>query len=129
MDMKLIERWYQVEQQLGALKAEELQLRKQIFAEAFPTPTEGSKENKMDLAGGWILQGDHKVNRKVDEAVVRTLATMDNAAPLVDKCFNFKPSLVLGEFKKLEGDDLILLADAVTETPGTPGLKVVLPKR
>lgn len=129
MDMKKIERWYQVSEQLGTLKAEELALRKEIFAEAFPNPIEGTKENKMDLAAGWILQGDHKINRKVDEAVVSTLATGDNTAPLIDRCFNYKPSLILKEFKALGSNDLALLADAVTETPGTPGLKIVLPKR
>lgn len=128
MDIKKVERWFEIDKQLSVLKAEEIALRKEIFTEAFPNPVEGSK-NKMPLAAGWILQGDHKINRKVDEAVVRTLATGDNTAPLIDRCFNFKPSLILKEFKALEGDDLNLLADAVTETPGTPSLKVVLPKR
>lgn len=128
MDMKKVERWYTLSEKLAEIKAEELALRKEIFGEAFPAPIEGSKENKMPLAQGWILQGDHKINRKVDEAVVRTLHT-GNTAPLIDRCFNFKPSLILKEFKALEDSDLNLLADAVTETPGTPGLKVVLPKR
>lgn len=129
MDMQKIERWYQVSEQLGKLKIEELALRKEIFGEAFPNPTEGSKENKMDLAAGWILQGDHKINRKVDEAVVATLQADDNTRALIDRCFEWKPKLKLAAFKALDSDELNLLADAVTETPGTPSLKVVLPKR
>ena len=129
MDMQKVERWYQVSEQLGKLKVEELALRKEIFAEAFPNPVEGSKENKLPLAAGWILQGDHKINRKVDEAVVATLQAGDNTRGLVDTCFEWKPKLKLAAFKALDGEDLNLLADAVTETPGTPSLKVVLPKR
>lgn len=128
VNMQELNEWYKLQEQLDTIKAKELEMRKRIFGAAFPNPTEGSKDNKLPLAEGWILQGDYKINRKVDEATVHTLNT-GNTAPLVDKLFNFKPTLILKEWKALSPEDLVTMADAVTETPGTPSLKIVLPKR
>lgn len=125
---KLI-RWHELNEQLTKVKAEEILLRKEIFGEAFPDPTEGSKENKMNLPDGWILQGDYKITRTVDRAVVDTLLRGDNTGPLIDLCFDYKPSLVLKEWKGLGDEDRALLSDAVTEKPGAPALKIILPKR
>jgi hypothetical protein len=129
LEQQKLDRWFNVSQQLEALKAEELELRKELFAAAFEDPKEGTKENKFSLADGWILQGDYKINRNVDAAVVSTLSTMDNMQALIARVFTYKPSLNLAEWKKLDHDDRVALADAVTEKPGTPALKIVRPKR
>jgi hypothetical protein len=129
IDTNKLSRWYTLTQEIEERRSEELTLRKELFGAAFPDPSEGGKDNKMNLADGWILQGDYKINRTVDRAVVDILAKGDNTAPLVDKVFDYKPSLVLKEWRALSAEDRILLADAVTEKPGTPALKVVLPKR
>lgn len=129
IDMAKLQEWHDLSTQLEQIKVRELELRKELFGAAFPDPTEGSKENKMNLAQGWILQGDYKINRTVDRAAVEALRGGDNTAPLVDRVFDFEPSLVLKEWKQLDKADRALLADCVTEKPGTPALKIVLPKR
>jgi hypothetical protein len=83
----------------------------------------------VPLEAGYILQADHKINRSVDEAVVSALMKADNTRPLAEKVFRYKPELVLKEFKGLSLEDKKIIADAVTEKPGTPALKIVLPKR
>ena len=121
--------WWAASQALDALKVRELALRNELFKRQFPNPVEGSAENKVPLGEGWILQADHKINRNVDEAVVSALMKGDNTRPLAEKVFRYKPELVLKEFKGLSPEDKKIVADAVTEKPGTPALKIVLPKR
>jgi len=121
--------WYRVDQQLSAVKVRELELRKALFARSFPAPVEGSAQNKKDLSEGWILQGDYKINRSVDDAVVSALMKGDNTRALAERVFRYKPELNLKEYKGLSPEDKKLIADAVTEKPGTPSLEVKLPKR
>lgn len=125
-----IQEWWLVDQHMAEVKARELALRKRIFDEAFPAPTEGSANNKMPLSEGWILQGDYKINRTVDEATVVSFRAMgDNVAAIVDSVIKWKPELKLKEWKALDAETRKLLAEMVIEKPGTPALEVKLPKR
>jgi hypothetical protein len=121
--------WWAASQALDALKVRELAMRNELFKRQFPNPVEGSAENKVPLGEGWILQADHKINRNVDEAVVSALMKGDNTRPLAEKVFRYKPELVLKAFRDLSDEEKKIVADAVTEKPGTPALKIVLPKR
>lgn len=121
--------WWAASQALDALKVRELALRNELFKRQFPNPVEGSAENKVPLGEGWILQADHKINRNVDEAVVSALMKGDNTRALAEKVFRYKPELVLKEYRALDDEARKMIADAVTEKPGTPALKIVLPKR
>lgn len=125
-----IQEWWLLDQHRKEVQARELELRKHIFAQSFPAPTEGSSGNKMPLAEGWILQGDYKINRTVDEATVASLRAMgDNVASLVDSVVRWKPELNLKVWKAMAEEDRKLLAEMVIEKPGTPALEVKLPKR
>lgn len=125
-----IQEWWLVDQHRKDVQARELALRKRIFEEAFPTPAEGAERNKMSLGEGWILQGDYRIHRTVDEAMVATLRGMgDNVATIVDGVIRWKPELKLKEWKALDADTRKLLAEIVVEKPGTPTLEVKLPKR
>lgn len=121
--------WWSVSQSLDAIKARELELRKELFARQFPNPVEGSAENKVQLGDGWILQADYKINRTVDDAVVSALMQGDNTRALAQKVFRYKPELNLKDFKALSPEERALISEAVTEKPGTPALSIKLPKR
>ena len=129
VDQVKLAAWFKVSKVLEDAKVEEIKLRKELFGEAFPDPTEGSKENKLELADGFILQGDYKINRTLDQAVISTLAKGDNTKTRVDKLIDYKPALILKEWKALTDADMILVADMVTEKPGAPSLKIVKPKK
>jgi len=126
---QLTTEWWAASQSLEAIKTRELALRNELFKRQFPNPVEGSAENKVPLGGGYILQADHKINRNVDEAVVSALMKGDNTRALAEKVFRYKPELVLKEYRALDDEARKVIADAVTEKPGTPALKIVLPKR
>ena len=127
-NQKKIERWFELQTQLEAIKQEELELRREIFGEQFPNPVEGS-DNKVDLGGGWILQATQPYTRSVDAAVASTLRADKETRKLVDSVLDYKPSLKTREWKALTDNERVILADLVIEKPGTPSLKITFPKR
>lgn len=127
---KLVE-WQKANEQLTFLKAHEMQLRKEVFAEAFPTPIEGT--NKLALDDAHQLTAQYKLNRKLDDAalIVSGQALYDQGVPL-DKLVVYKPELKVAEFKALQTEDnakFQLFAQLVTESPGSPTLSITMPKR
>lgn len=129
IDQAKLNEWWEITQRLEVDKLRETELRKDLFGMAFPDPTEGSVKNKVNLSDGYILQGDYKINRTLDQAVISTLSKGDNTRPLVDTVIKYNPALILPAWKKLSDVDRALLADMVTEKPGTPALSIVKPKR
>ena len=138
-----LKRLYELQEQLATLKSTESMLRRRIGDHFFPTPTEGSKENKYPLAQlgdntGAILQMDHKINRTVLEpelAVLKTKITESQGtdAPLSKLPFNklvkYKPELVKAEYNKLTDEEKKLMDEALNIKPGMPEVSIVIPKR
>ena len=60
--------WYNLTIELEKIKTAELELRKKIFAGFFTDPNEGV--NTAQLSEGWVLKGQHKINRSVDIALL-----------------------------------------------------------
>ena len=130
-DQALASGWFKVKEELDALKARESLLRKQIADAAFPEDEriEGAN-NKLDIGGGYVLQLDHKINRTVDEAGVLSLSEeMRKEGIAVDDVFKTKLSFGVAAYRKLDEDQVKLVDQCLTEKPGTPGLKIVLPKK
>ena len=118
----LISEWDDAVAKADYWKEKELELRLKIFGTAFPTPKVGA--NKIRINYGMALVGTHRINYKVDKPAILTMYNQDNVRPIVDKVINFRPEVKEGEYKKLTPDDLKLIAEAITETPGTPALEV-----
>ena len=123
--------------QLAKVKAAEAMLRSRLAKHFFPTPTEGSKDNKHPLNDGTgaILQMDHKVNRKVlpDQLDVLKAKIDGEGSNLPKLPFNklvkYTPELVKAEYNKLTTEERKLLDEALEIKDGMPELKVVVPKR
>lgn len=120
--------WHETKQQMAALSAKEIDMRKEIFAEAFPEPTEGSSGNKLEIGDGFILQGDYKITRTLDEAAYHALLKTE-AAPVVNGVTELKPKLDLRRYKALLPDARLAIAEMILEKPGTPALSIVQPKK
>ncbi len=116
-----------IQAEIATLKAEEMELRKDLFSRVFPDPVEGSK-NKADIENGYILQATHKINRKVEQDEAQKLMDGDNTRPLAEKIFKVTYALKLAAYKGLDDEDKKLAAAAVTEKAGTPVLEVKKPK-
>lgn len=130
--------WYQIQDQLARLKAQEVILRCKLFKHHFPTPKEGTNDLELGpllvAAGipddGRVLKGGHTINRTVDEAALLVLAPAftENKIP-VDKLIKRKPELAKGEYNKLTKEEKQLFDQALIVKPGTPSLEVVLPAK
>lgn len=132
-----IAKWYEIQEQLTELKAAEAMLRRRLADHFFPTPTEGSAENKMPLNDGTgaILQMDHKINRTVLEPELDAYKAASkepgsNMPKLpINKLVKYKPELVKAEYNKLTEEERKACDTFLNIKPGMPDLKVVIPKR
>ena len=129
-------RWYKLKNQLAKVKGEEAMLRSRIFKHYFPTPTEGSKENKVPLNDGTgaILQADHVINRTVDEQQLEALRTAiaekGSNLPQINlaNLIRWKPELNKTEYNKLSTDERHTMDTALIIKPGSPQLEIKIPK-
>lgn len=120
--------WFQLQEQLNNIKAQEMDLRKKIFAAYFRTPVEGT--NTEPLSGGWVLKGQYKIDRKVDEAVLVTLGSVLKEHKInVKDLINYKPELNLRAYRNLDEEQMKLFNQVLVIKPGSPALEIVKPKR
>ena len=118
-----VEEWKEAKAELDRFKRLEMKLRKELFAEVFPTPKEGT--NKTELAG-FAFKGVHKLNYTLEEALVpnvRSALQKLNVNP--DTIFKVKVNLIKKGFENLTGQAKEILEEAVTVKAGSPTLTIV----
>ena len=120
--------WHQLKDEAATLAAQEKELRVEIFNLAFPNPEEGSKYNKIDLADGYVLQGDYKINRRIDEAALGEVQKQMDPV-MFNRAFRFKPELNKSGYKDLTDEQQRIASIAIIATPGTPALDIVQKKK
>jgi hypothetical protein len=120
--------WFELTQKLSDIKAAEMELRKKIFAAYFTNPNEGT--NTHPLSDGWVLKGQYKIDRKVDEAVLTTLSTVFKDHKIVVKdLVTYKPELNIRAYRDLDEEQQKLFNQALVIKPGSPAMEIVKPKR
>ncbi len=131
-----LEEWYRLQEQLKKIKASEMLLRQKIFGFYFQAPVEGT--NSAPLADGWVLKGKHTINREVDPGALGAMrvpdtetgkSRFDAAGINVDKLIQYKPSLVLKEYRTLTDEQQKLFDQCLIVKPGSPSLEIVLPAK
>lgn len=129
--------WFKLKQQLAQVKSAEALLRSRVFKFFFPTPVEGSKDNKYTIPDGTgaVLQATHVINRDVDMGELTALrdaisAEGSNLPKLkLDELIKWKPELVKAEYNKLSDEDRAVFDRVLIVKPGSPSLDIVHPKR
>lgn len=122
-----IGRWTQLSQQLAAIKDEEMKLRKELFEECFPSPTEGTAT--VDMPEGWKLKGTYKLTRSLDEAALpAVIAELHKHKVSTDQLITYKPNLSLSAYRKMDDKWRKVLEQAMEIKPGAPTLELVAPK-
>lgn len=127
--MRLLGRWEQVSLLCSLFGEAEMDMRKTLFAGAFPNPKENTNVHK--LPDGREIVGQHKINRRIDEAALKvTLDAMREAGVANwDKLVKFKPELAKSEWNSLSDEMKLKFSPAVISTPGSPSLEIRVPKR
>lgn len=142
-----IQRWLSAKEQLALIKEQEMELRKQVSAMLFPTPTKGTQ--RFPLGNGYAVKLVHKINYKLgdpdltdkDGAKIKVQEQIENVMNAVEKCGNegaflvdrlFKTSYSLyeGEYNKLDPTSPIkqLIDKILTTEDASPSLELESPK-
>jgi hypothetical protein len=120
--------WYDLQQELKRVKAKEILLRKKIFGNAFPSPDEGT--NSFPLNDGYVLKGKYSLQRDIDQGAFDAIKDKLRETKVnPDLLVQYKPSLVLREYRKLTEDQQLLFDECLIIKPGSPSLEIVLPKK
>lgn len=123
-----IQQWYVLQDQLKKLKASEMLLRTRIFKGLFPNPVEGT--NNYPLPDQWVLKGGYKLTRNIDIGSLQAMRERFAAAGVrPDSLVEYKPSLVLSEYRTLTEEQRQLFDQCLEIKPGSPSLEIVLPAK
>lgn len=122
---EILTRHQKLVKKLAELKKEEMEVRKMLIDGAFPGVTDEGTHT-FEMADGRVLKATINYTRSVDATAIQpVLEQLREAGVDTTRLFNWKPSLVVGEYKKL-GHNVQKIADAcITTKPGAPTLKVV----
>lgn len=120
-----LQKWWQQQQQLIALKTAEILARKDLVKFYFANPREGT--NRLDLGGGYDLKLDFGYDRKVDEAALdATKASEFKKLGLSkDELFTYKPQLNLKAYRKLNAAQRAFIDELMDVKETTPQLHIV----
>lgn len=119
----MLDEWRRLVVELEGYKARELELRKKLFAGAFPAPIEGTQ--RVTLTDGTVLKGVFKLNRKLDMDVLNGLNLPQRTKDVVVR---MKPELDMKMYRTLSDEDRTIFDDCLTITPGTPSLEIEDPE-
>jgi hypothetical protein len=123
-----LERWFLLREKIVPLVELEMELRKEIFADFFSDPKEGT--NTFVLPGGWHLKGKHVINRNVDEAMlaVKKELLLEKGIP-VGQIIAYKPKLEVKSYRALSDEQKLLFDQVLDIKPGSPQLEIVKPAK
>lgn len=115
----MLEQWKETAEEIERLKSLELDLRKKLFAGAFPQPEEGIQ--RVTLTDGTILKGTFRLNRKIN---AKKLADVELPEAIKNRVIRQKPELDLKMYRTLTEADRQEFDRCLTITPGTPALEI-----
>lgn len=120
-----LQKWWQSQQQLIALKAAEILARKDLVKFYFANPREGT--NRLDLGGGFDLKLDFGYDRKVDEAALDAAKASEfkKLGLSKDDLFVYKPALNLKAYRKLNAVQRAFIDELMDVKETTPQLHIV----
>lgn len=124
----MLAEWQAVKKTAAIASAREMELRKALFAGAFPDPKEGT--NKITLADGVIFSATHKINRTVDTNLtavglaIAELTKLGNNEITPDDIFKVRYDLGVGPYKKLDARARAIVDKVVTSKPGAPTIEL-----
>lgn len=120
--------WYTLKAEKARIEARERMLRARIVKYYFPTPVEGT--NKSDLGNGYSLKLTHKLDRKVDIAMLTNIAPeFRNRGGNIDDVIEAKPQLRLANYRKLSPELAEIFDQCIETKPGSPQLEFVENKK
>lgn len=130
---KLIGEWKEAKEALENARVLENDLRKQVVSMAFAKSDNREGTFNRDLEHGWKLKVVFKQNRTLNEKELgKALTAIADKGPegfvLAKRLVSYKPTLAVGEYKKLATEFRTIMDTVVITKPGLPELTLVAPK-
>lgn len=120
--------WFQKKKEAVAAAACEMLLRKRIFKHYFKAPKEGSS-NWETLPDGYRLNADHKINRTIDEPVMRNMwEDLVQQGINMNALIRMKPELVTSAYRELTEEQRMKFDQVLNIKEGSPALEIKPPK-
>lgn len=127
---ELLTIWWKAVDAVAATKPlveKERDIRKQVIAEFFPKPKEGSNLSEID--NGWHLKLNYPMKREIDEALVQAVRdTLEAADHSGDKVIVMRPKLDLKEYRGMPKKATDIIDRCIIMKPGSASLELVPPK-
>ena len=128
VSQKDLETWYQIQDTLKKLKAQEMILRKRIFEHYFPEPKEGT--NSHELNDGYVLKAKYGLLRDIDVGELQSCGDLFAQAGIsADALVQWKPFLKVKEYRQMTAEQRALFDRCLVIKPGAPSLEITLPKK
>lgn len=123
-----LQQWEDAKHRAEIAKKQEMLLRKECLALAFPDGDIGT--NTMDLAAGWKLKGTYKLKYSFDETTLDSVLTRmrEQFQLSTDALVRVKREPVMKTIKKLTKEQRLALEETLITKPETPTLELVPPK-
>jgi len=121
---------------LSAAKDAESVARTRVRELLYPDDWDWIGTDKYQLPGGWVLEFEKRLNVTIDKAQLQAVKEAIEALPVDPDsgemasmdAISYKPDLSLSKYRDMRPDAKAILAEALTFTPGSPGIKAVAPK-
>lgn len=116
------------------------ELMKLMYPDSYPVDDSTGRmdgTDKYELPGGWTLEFEKRIGCKIDAALLPGIREAVSKLPMDEEtgemptlgdAIRYRPELSDSAYGNLRPDVRVLLNEALTFTPGTPGIKAVPPK-
>lgn len=111
-----------------------------LYPDGYPTNAETGRmdgTDKFELPSGWVLEFEKRVGCKIDEAQLPAIREAisklppdeeTGEVPDIGNAIRYRPELSDSAYGLMDPRARVILNEALTFTPGTPGVKAVAPK-
>lgn len=132
--LEKLKEWQNAVTTLKSLIEKEALLRDEIYIAFFPNEsnkTDAKGTFYEDLPNGWKIKVIAKMTAKLDEAAVPAIKTrlVELKVSNADLLFNYKPSIVAAEYKKLNTESKAIVDEAITEKPAKVSIELIAPSQ
>lgn len=128
---------YEKANKLAASKEQEAVARSRVRDLLYPDGWDSEGTDKYQLPGGWVLEFEKRINVSIDKPALPAIAEAIAALPVDPDsgevasmdAISYKPDLSMSKYRLMRDDAKKLLSEALTFTPGSPGIKTIAPKQ
>lgn len=120
----LLTEWQKASEWIKEAVKSEMELRKKIFAQFFPKPSEGTN---TFLADGVQIKAVHKINRSLDKAALDSvMPQLQEQWRILGTLISYEPKFSTEVYRTMPDDQKKIFEQALSIADGAPTLEVIV---